>query len=220
MKEKVIRLYLSGSVPKSKEDESRPIWGESEVKTLEMSLPDFTVRFFNPVYRSDDLNDVHATFGRDMLQVACCDIVVVDGRAKRGVGVGAEMAFAKMNRIPVISVLPDGSHYSRRDMTCLGQHLETWTHPFLASMSDIIVEDIHQVGPAVQTMLHRPKADIKGPECFYSAMRHYVETQLDTDVQMNSLVRSDHDVSEKISRLTSDWDAGTPLPPQFLFGKQ
>ncbi|MBS0629166.1 MAG: hypothetical protein JSS30_02945 [Verrucomicrobia bacterium] len=74
---------------------------------LRQLLPDFELSFLNPAFRTDDLSDECSVFGRDMVQV------FADVRDRRGSGVGAEMMWAKLHEIRVISWSPRNSHYRK-----------------------------------------------------------------------------------------------------------
>src|SRR5579872_2699636 len=100
---RTIAIYLAGSIQKGHETNDL-YWTRSDLETIEEALSDYNVKFLNPALRSDDLSDQQSVFGRDMLQVYCSDVVFVDARDRRGIGVGAEMMWAKMNQIPVLTL--------------------------------------------------------------------------------------------------------------------
>lgn len=89
-----LAIYLAGSIQKGHE-KSDYFWSDSDLSVLKDGLSRYEVSFLNPALRSDDLSDQHSVFGRDMLQVFCSNIVFVDARSRRGLGVGAEMMWAK-----------------------------------------------------------------------------------------------------------------------------
>src|SRR5690242_19798693 len=96
---KKISIYLAGSIQKGHEY-ADSYWTDDDMTLLKKELHDYDVTFLNPALRTDDLSDQRSVFGRDMLQVYCSNIVFVDARHKRGLGVGAEMMWAKLNSIP------------------------------------------------------------------------------------------------------------------------
>src|SRR5882672_8272072 len=104
-----IAIYLAGSIKKGHERSEETYWTEEDMSLLKMSLAKYEVSFLNPAFRTDDLSDMKSVFGRDMLQVFSSNVVFVDARDRRGLGVGAEMMFAKLNRIPVITWAPTNS---------------------------------------------------------------------------------------------------------------
>jgi len=189
-------LYLSGGIPKDSERVGTFSWLPGELEVLRRALAPLRPRFLDPSARDDDLGDAQATFGRDVLQVQLSDAVLVDARAKRGIGVGAEMLLAKTLRIPVVTLAPPDSHYRRRDLTFLGQQLDSWTHPFVAALSDYIAADIEEAAAWLLVMLRDPKAHVKGPEVIEVAIRHYASTQLGRDETMRSFLEESPELLE------------------------
>lgn len=66
-----------------------------------------------------------------MLQVFSSNIVFVDARDRRGLGVGAEMMWAKVNKIPVVTWAPRNSHYHKDQTTILGVTVANFIHPLI-----------------------------------------------------------------------------------------
>jgi len=105
-----VAIYLAGKIQKAHENPNETYWTEKDQEILRQALSPSSVYFLNPAIRSDDLSVQKSVFGRDMAQVYSADVIFVDGRERRGLGVGAEMMWAKMNRKPVITLAPLGSH--------------------------------------------------------------------------------------------------------------
>src|SRR5262245_8128181 len=101
-----ISIYLAGSIKKGHENHQETFWYDDDTLLLKQYHADYAISFLNPAFRSDDLSDHCSVFGRDMTQVFCSDIVFVDVRDRRGLGVGAEMMWAKFHKIPVIALSP------------------------------------------------------------------------------------------------------------------
>lgn len=123
-----ISIYLAGSIKKGHERADESFWTDADISFLRKDLSAYEVSFLNPAFRSDDLSDQRSVFGRDMTQVFCSDVVFVDARNRRGLGVGAEMMWAKFHKIPVITLAPVDSHYNKRKTTLLGIAVENWVH--------------------------------------------------------------------------------------------
>src|SRR3990172_3687941 len=101
-----VGIYLAGSIKKGHEKLDESYWTDEDIALLKRSLGKYDVAFLNLAFRTDDLTDQLSVFGRDMLQVFSSHIVFVDGRDRRGLGVGAEMMWAKVNRIPLVTWAP------------------------------------------------------------------------------------------------------------------
>ena len=190
-----LRVYLAGSIKKGNEDKRSSFWSDEDIKDLQKATAPAELVVLNPGDRQDDLSDVKATFGRDLLQVFTADVILVDARERRGVGVGAEMLFAKSNRIPVIAVAPRNSHYHRTNVTLMGQFVSEWVHPFISELSDIVVESIHDAGRAAISFNRNQSP--RGPECLRDAMMHYLNSQAYREPEMVSLLTQHHGLPER-----------------------
>ncbi len=184
---KSISIYLAGNIQKGHEKESQIYWTSDDQEFLVGNLKDIDVSLLNPAIREDDLSDQHAVFGRDMMQVFCSDLVFVDARERRGLGVGAEMMWAKMNSIPVLTLASKDSHYCKSEVELLGKKVEGWIHPFVFSLSDCIVEDLHQAVAWIESFCIGDMRAIKGPEDICDAMKYYREKSFSKDSPMVSL---------------------------------
>ena len=193
-------IYLSGSIQKGATDSRDSLWADSDLAEIKAGLPDFDVMFLNPANRSDDLSDYRGTFGRDLFQVTSADLVWVDARDRRGLGVGAEMAVAKQHSIPVISLCPRDSHYHRVDFTFMGQPLAEWIHPFVFGYSDVLVPDIASGCGWIRSALGKDLVHgrVQGPETVALAVRHYLDQQLARDVEMRAIIDGSPRLTERI----------------------
>src|SRR5262249_6606562 len=185
---KKIAIYLAGSIKKEREKCNESYWSESDMEFLRDNLTTYEISFLNPAFRTDDLSDQHSVFGRDMLQVFCSDIVFVDARERRGLGVGAEMMWAKVHRLPIITLAPKNSHYHKSNTTLLDVALKDWVHPFVESLSDAIVEDLQEGVIWIERFVSNASIPIKDVAYIESAMRHYRATQFHSDFPMKKLL--------------------------------
>ena len=143
--EQPLRIYLSGSIRKGNTD-PRPdhhFWSEADEQfvTANAGVPE--VELLNPAKTKLRRSDFGLNFGCDLFLVSISNIVLVDARKEKGIGVGAEMMFAAQNGIPVITWAPPESHYRRRFVpNVFGEDLHDWTHPFVFGLSDHVVDDL------------------------------------------------------------------------------
>ncbi len=183
---KEITIYLAGSIHKGHETNTS-FWTEKDLNDIRQSLPDFNVSFLNPAFRSDDLSDQRSVFGRDMVQVFCSTFVFVDARERRGLGVGAEMMWAKINRIPVITWTPKNTHYNQTDTLILGVPVSQFIHPFVLGLSDKLVENVSEGAAWMRTFLSDPSISIKGLDAIEEYMQYYKESQFHLDAPMQEM---------------------------------
>ncbi len=187
MKDAQIAIYLAGNIQKGHEKESEIFWTHDDQVFLAQAVHPCKLTFLNPAMRTDDLSDQKSVFERDMTQVYFADIILVDARERRGLGVGAEMMWAKMNRIPVLTLAPKNTHYQKQEVKLLGVRVQNWVHPFVESLSDVVINDLLDAATWLKQFI-RGEVQVKGPEFITDAMRHYQKSQLPNDVAMKELI--------------------------------
>ena len=190
-----IAIYFAGSIQKGHE-QNDSFWTPDDLAYLTHALAPSAVALLNPAVRTDDLSDQKSVFGRDMTQVYSADIVFVDARHRRGLGVGAEMMWAKLHKIPVITLCPRNSHY-RKDITpILGVSVSDWVHPFVESLSDALVHDLPESIPLIRAFVSGTRTP-KGLEYIEAAMHHYRVTQLPQDTPMQQLFQAHPSIASR-----------------------
>lgn len=197
-----LAIYLAGNIQKGHEKGSQIFWTDADREIIQKGLAPAVVSFLNPALRTDDLSDQKSVFGRDMTQVFCANAVFVDARERRGLGVGAEMMWAKVNRIPVLTLAPGNSHYHKDEVTLLGVTVQHWVHPFVESLSDAVVGDLEEGVEWLKNLL-LGKLEIKGAESIRDAMDHYQQTQFLQDVPMRELFEKNPSLREKVIQKTA-----------------
>lgn len=188
---KKIGIYLAGSIKKGHENPQESFWTDDDIACLQKSFSQCEVIFLNPAFRMDNLADQHSVFGRDMTQVFCSHVVFVDARDRRGLGVGAEMMWAKMNNIPVVTWSPKDSHYNKTKTTILGIEVDHFIHPFVHGLSDKIVGTLEEGALWIEKILSDPSIEIKGIKHIHASMEYYQENQLSVDLPMREILSCD-----------------------------
>lgn len=196
-----ISIYLAGSIQKGHEKNNDSYWTDADMQNLRESLAEFQLSFLNPAFRTDDLSDQRSVFGRDMLQVFSSDLVFVDARHRRGLGVGAEMMWAKVNRIPVVTLAPKDTHYSKTQTSLLGVEVANWVHPFVESLSDHIAEDLSDGARWIRDAMNGRVQPAKDIEWVRSCMGYFIDNQLEKDRPMRDLISSNPDLTAKLEAL-------------------
>ncbi len=173
------KIYLCGSIKKGKHDnEKKHYWGqEEEGLILKEFGPDFEIKLLNPATMGIKRDDSFSNFGADVYLVKNSDFIFVDGRNKRGIGVGGEMVIAKYFSIPVITLCPNETDYRKSYVEDLcGENVHNWIHPFVASLSDFIADDISS---AISWMLkyHTNPKPIKNIQVLEDAMSYFSNRQ-------------------------------------------
>lgn len=197
---KKIAIYLAGTIKKSHEKAGETYWTVEDMALIAAYLKNYDVSFLNPAFRTDDLSDSYSVFGRDMLQVFSSNVVFVDARDRRGLGVGAEMMWAKVNKIPVVAWAPRNTHYRKDQTTLLDVSIENFIHPFVESLSDLVADDLIEGSKWIDATLSDPKATIKGIQHIGAAMQYYKEGQLHQDKPMQELLTSSKELMQRANR--------------------
>lgn len=195
-----LAVYLAGSIKKGHEPPTELFWTEVEIDELKTALNDFEISFLNPALRCDDLSIQSSVFGRDMLMVYCSDFVLVDVRQRRGLGVGSEMMWAKINRIPVIAYAPHDSHYRMTKASILGVEVNDWVHPFVESLSDHIAASLTDAAAWMKKHIDGQTQPVKGVEFIHNAMALYRNTQYSCDLPMQELVENSESLKYRVMR--------------------
>lgn len=205
-----IAVYLAGKIQKAHEAPNETYWTEQDQAIIRQALSPRDVHFLNPAIRSDDLEDQKSVFGRDMAQVFAADAVFVDARDRRGLGVGAEMMWAKVNKIPVVTLAPLETHYHKEETVLLGVPVKSWIHPFVEGLSDAVVESLEEGARWLAATMDSPNPEIKGPEWMHEAMHYYRETQFTKDEPMQHLAQSSAVIGRRLRTLQRDAHAVAP----------
>lgn len=203
-----ISIYLAGTI--RKEHETNASWSDLEILFLKNNLSEYEVAFLNPALRTDNLSDQFSVFGRDMAQVFCSDIVFVDARNRRGLGVGAEMMWAKFHQIPIITLAPRDSHDNKSKTILLDVPVENWVHPFVESLSDVIVENLLESTTWTKKYVNGSAPKVKDVAYIQSAMQYYRDSQLSQDEPMKALIQANQKLQNLIWGLNEQ--KKTPAP--------
>lgn len=196
-----VAIYLAGNIKKGHESVCDGYWGDDECQKIIAILKPSQVDFLHPAIRTDDLSDQVSVFGRDMTQVKCSDVVFVDARHRRGLGVGAEMMWAKMNGIPVVTLCPSESHYRKNQVKILDIPVRNWIHPFVEGLSDVIADTVEDGAEWIRRVLveEGKELPIKGIKFIDDAMSYYKSTQFLNDVPMQKITECNLSVRSKMS---------------------
>lgn len=149
---KKVFIFLSGSVKKG-EGDKRPdefFWSDEEALLLKNSVGG-DVEILNPNTIKIPKYLSRERFVADMEMLLQSDVVVVDARTKKGLGIGAEMALAKQHEIPVFVLCPFGSEYRGWTDTPDGTKQE-WVHPFVLGLSDKLFETIEDLAKEINML--------------------------------------------------------------------
>lgn len=140
----MIRVYLAGKVAKGDEIGKIEDWRIRYKEELNECTKE-DLFFMDPDNPELDESDSMEIVGHDCNLIKTCDLIIVNAETKLGVGTAQEMLIAKHFKKCVVSVIPENSHYCRKNMNMYGNIIEKWTHPFMDTISDIIFNSVHEL---------------------------------------------------------------------------
>lgn len=152
-----MKIYLCGSIKKGSDDHRDPdsFWSDEDERELRAGIA-HSVALLNPAKSRINRADFRANYGCDLFLVMSSDILIVDLRKEKGLGVGAEMMLARNKDIPVIGWVPEESHYRRKYVRDVyGEDLVDWIHPFVFGLCDYIESDLAGVCRRVNQLLEK-----------------------------------------------------------------
>ena len=143
-------VYCSGSIAKAGVKSGSAFWTDVERDLVRTGAGPDSVIFLNPDDPMTDMSDSITLFGRDMLQVAIADAAIVDGRERRGIGIGVEMAVAADFSTSVLTVAPPETQYRASNVKVRGSLVADYTHPHVAGLSLDVVPGFLEAGEALR----------------------------------------------------------------------
>lgn len=205
-------IYLTGSIPKGHKttqdgDEEQLVWGQQEKADLKDILcQTLEPTFLDPTDRKDDLSDTKSIVGRDLLQVYLSDVVLVDARQRRGIGVGVEIAWAQMLGKLVVSWVPEDSHYRTTNTSILDVPVKEYLHAFLDNMS-LPVFTLQNAAHAIVRYMDRSKTakaceEFANVERMVNTMRYYMSQRFKQDTPMVHATIENPELLERMEAVT------------------
>jgi nucleoside 2-deoxyribosyltransferase len=138
-----MKIYLAGSVPKGKQEESE--FYNWRVDYADKMSKFIDAEFLDPIDREIDESNSMEIVGHDCKMIKECDLVVVNATKKLGAGTSQEMVVAKYFKKPVVTVLPKDTHHRRSNIIFYSTPIEDWIHPFINVFSDFVVESVEGI---------------------------------------------------------------------------
>lgn len=175
----MIKIYLAGKVAKGDEIGRIEDWRARYKKELDGCTKE-KLFFMDPDDPDLDESDSMEIVGHDCNLIRNCDLIIVNAETKLGVGTAQEMIVAKHFKKCVVSVIPENSHYCRKNLNMYGNIIEKWIHPFMNIMSDVVVESLGELGDDFDTTVKRiHNGDIKDITVIDMACDYYCKRKKD-----------------------------------------
>lgn len=171
-----LNIYLSGSIKKG-DDDPRPeetYWREEDEHHI-LKYINANASILNPSRSKIGRNDYLANYGCDLYLLLLSDLIIVDLRNPRGIGVGAELMLAREREIPVFAWVPENSHYKRSYIkNVFGEDLKNWTHPFVYGLCDYIDPTLNSLCRSINSYFESNQTPKKRVPSVDSAVSYYM----------------------------------------------
>lgn len=89
------------------------------------------IAVIDPAENNIPATDPEARFKFCLREIEGSDVLVVDASNRLGIGVGAEMMFAKIRKMQIFVICPDQSYYRKH----ISMIEDSWIHPFIHGLS-------------------------------------------------------------------------------------
>ncbi len=168
-----LKICLLGSIPKG--DDARNTWKDWKVEYKEKlsKIPD--VEFIDGDIWRDETKPMQLV-GHDAYLVKTADIIIVNCKEKLGAGTAQEIVIAKYYARPVITILPKGTHHRRTNIVFDGKLIDDWVHPFILTLSDLVVENVDDCVGWLNEFSKNPKSkNIKDISIIDEAIDSYLD---------------------------------------------
>ncbi|HEY0329886.1 MAG TPA: hypothetical protein VGC77_12395 [Rhodopseudomonas sp.] len=180
------RVYCSGSIQKGPADTKKLCWSDTERAQVNHGARPVEIDFLNPDDPVTNLDDHLPLFGRDMFQIQQCDVVIIDARERRGIGIGVELLAGRHFSRAVIGVLPPSSYYRQSNVEYRGGVAKNYVHPHFMSLLDAVVDDFTSAGRWIRDELPTFQPRISD-SVLEEAIAAYRERLLPNDLPMRLL---------------------------------
>ena len=173
MKFMPIKICLLGSLPKG--DNVRKDWVDWKLAYKE-KLSHIPYLVFSDGDAWKDESKPLELVGHDSYQIKMADIIIVNCESKLGAWTAQEMIIAKYYAKPVISILPKDTHHRKSNIVFDGTLIKDRIHPFILTLSDLLVEDIDGCIGRIQGFMENPtEQKIKDISIIDQAISSYLE---------------------------------------------
>jgi len=141
-----IKVFVAHNVTGAVKDGVR----EASLVALLEQLKQTGVVVCDPEETAIPPEDYAARFSYCLDEIRSSDAVVVDASKRLGLGVGAEMMFAKQLDISVFVICPTDSYYRRSKPADDGAH--EWFHPFIYGLATKVFGSTKECSAAIEVL--------------------------------------------------------------------
>lgn len=148
------QIYLSVSIRKGANDRRgvHDFWDDKSSQFLVHSVSEVKIKLIEPFKSPHPRWDYQANYHFCVEAIKRSDLVLVDARTPKGIGVGAELMLAKQIGVPVLALCPPNSHYRRTLFDENSKKAKEWIHPFISELSSKVVASLEECGEHIRAL--------------------------------------------------------------------
>ncbi len=124
-------------------------------------------------------------FAQSCFYIEHSDVLIVNLTNDISVGGSQEMFIARQFNIPVIGIAPRGGKFNRLKYELGGKIYWNWTHPFVDSLCDIVVNDVDEL---IEVIDHFDEVKTNGLAIIDDALNHYQRSASALDTTINNIL--------------------------------
>jgi hypothetical protein len=128
---------------------------------------------------------IASLFGQSCFYIQHSDVLVVNLTDDISVGGSQEMLIAKQFNIPVIGIAPRGGKFNKLRFELGGKIYWNWTHPFVAGLCDIVVNDYDELAATLDEFENIPNGGLAAVD---EAVNYYLHSASALDSTINDIL--------------------------------
>ncbi len=129
-----MRLYIAHSISGEGDRGALRDRDDGDVIAFLKQLQRASISICDPAETFIPESDYLARFNYCLDQIRRSDVLLADASHRLGLGVGAEMMFAKLHDVLIFTICPDESYYRKSSELANNE----WIHPFIFGLSSKI----------------------------------------------------------------------------------
>lgn len=150
-----MKIYIAHSFDDAGEGFALRNRPNAPISTFLRAIETIPLVVCDPAETPIPVSDYVGRFEYCLAQIEQSEVLVVDASNRLGLGVGAEMMFAKNRGIPVFAICPNGSHYRRNAEIEIAE----WVHPFIYGLATKIFGSFDECAEALNVLCQGGKTN-------------------------------------------------------------
>ncbi len=190
---KQLKVFLAGKVDPSSKHAS-PFWRDELIWQINKTLKNYRVLDSSLTQHRNRFvldNNLHTNtlFSQSCFYIQHSDLLVVNLTDDISVGGSQEIFVAKSFGVPVVGVAPRGGKFNKLTYVLGGKTYWNWTHPFVDSLCDLVVQDIDELVAVIDDFECIPNG---GLGSISAAIQYYQRAASSQDDTVTNILSFNH----------------------------